>query len=274
MSDGSSTGRRGGRGCGGQRGGRGGRGRGGRGGHGGRSNAQSAGRWISYEDWQAMPEHEKEKIHNEHSNYAKRKISELTTLDEAPKEDANIRNQGNNVNGANRQRAEPIDARDQMSHGNCSIGQIRSGTRHTNQPVKPDAERPDLDDYDEETIDKLLSAEVLLPRGDHQFVGKVINCKRDADGNPIGRASTNPIIDTRVYEVEFPDGTIAEYAANTIAEALYSKVDADGDRFLLLKEIVDHCKDDTAISQDDYSFTNTNGSRNPARHITTKGWKF
>ena len=89
---------------------------------------------------------------------------------------------------------------------------------------------------------------------------------RDADGNPIGRASTNPIIDTRVYEVEFPDGTIAEYAANTIAEALYSKVDADGDRFLLLKEIVDHCKDDTAISQDDYSFTNTNGSRNPARH--------
>jgi hypothetical protein len=97
---------------------------------------------------------------------------------------------------------------------------------------------------------------------------------RDADGNPIGRASTNPIIDTRVYEVEFPDGTIAEYAANTIAEALYSKVDADGDRFLLLKEIVDHCKDDTAISQDDYSFTNTNGSRNPARHITTKGWKF
>jgi len=31
------------------------------------------------------------------------------------------------------------------------------------QPIEPDAERNDMDDYDKETIDKLLSAEVSLP---------------------------------------------------------------------------------------------------------------
>ncbi len=142
------------------------------------------------------------------------------------------------------------------------------------QPIEPEASRPEIDDYDEETIDKLLSAEVLLPKGDLQFVGKVINRKRDADGNPIGRASSNPILDTRVYEVEFSDGTIADYSANVIAEALYSQVDVDGNRFLLLKEIISHEKDTSALSPTDESFINGTGSRNPIRKITTKGWKF
>jgi len=103
------------------------------------------------------------------------------------------------------------------------------------QPIEPDAERDDIDDYEEETLDKLLATEVSLPKGDLQCIGKVINRKRDIEGNLVGRANVNPIIDTRVYEVEFPDGTIADYSANVIAEALYSQVDADGNRFLLLK---------------------------------------
>jgi hypothetical protein len=102
-------------------------------------------------------------------------------------------------------------------------------------PIEPDAERPDLDEYDEETLDNLLAAEVLLPKGDYQFVGKVVGWKRDQEGNPIGRAHSNPILDTRVYEVEFPDGTISEYSANVLAEALYAQVDADGNRSCYLK---------------------------------------
>jgi hypothetical protein len=141
------------------------------------------------------------------------------------------------------------------------------------QPIEPDVERPEIDDYDEETIDKLLSAEVLLPKGDFQFVGIVLQRKRDVDGNPIGKSNPNPILDTRVYEVEFPDGTIAEYSANVIAEALYSQVDVDGNCFLLLKEIVSHSKDDTALTNDD-AFVNTTGSQNPVKRPTTKGWKF
>ena len=141
-------------------------------------------------------------------------------------------------------------------------------------PIEPEAEHPDLDDFDEETLDNLLSAEVLLPKGDYQFIGKVIKWKRDADDNPIGRAHSNPVLDTRVYEVEFPDGTIHDYAANILAEALYTQVDADGNRFLLLKEITDHEKDSTALSVGDAMVITNNGSRNPSQEYTTKGWKF
>jgi len=62
---------------------------------------------------------------------------------------------------------------------------------------------------------------------------------RDANGNPVGRANSNPILDTRVYEVESPHGSVHDYAANILAEALYAQVDVDGNCFLLLKEIID-----------------------------------
>jgi hypothetical protein len=35
-----------------------------------------------------------------------------------------------------------------------------------------------------------------------------VNRKQNTDGNPIGVSSSNPILDTREYEVQFPDGTI------------------------------------------------------------------
>jgi hypothetical protein len=59
-------------------------------------------------------------------------------------------------------------------------------------PLEPEAEKPDMDDFDEETLDNLLSAEVLLPKGDYQFIAKVVKRKRDESGNPIGRAHTIP----------------------------------------------------------------------------------
>jgi hypothetical protein len=152
-----------------------------------------------------------------------------------------------------------------------ALADVETSDQGTYDPVEPDAERPDLDEYDEETLDNLLSAEVVLSKG---FLGKVIGRKRDKDGNPIGRAHRNPILDTRVYEVSFSDGTISEYSVNVISKALYTQVDADGNRFLLLKEIIDHEKDPSALSQDDITFSNTSGSCNPSKKITTKGWKF
>jgi hypothetical protein len=46
--------------------------------------------------------------------------------------------------------------------------------------------------------------------------------KQDVNGNPVGRRNTNPILDTREYEVEFPDGATHMFTANIIAESLYS----------------------------------------------------
>jgi hypothetical protein len=52
------------------------------------------------------------------------------------------------------------------------------------------------------------------------------------------------ILDTRIYEVQFPDGHMAEYTANVIAECIYSQVDDEGHQYLLLDEIIDYMKTD------------------------------
>ena len=63
--------------------------------------------------------------------------------------------------------------------------------------------------------------------------------------------------------MEFPDGTIHEYAANTLAEALYSQVDPDGNRWLLLKDIIGHDKDASAPTSEDLELS--------MQQYTTKG---
>ena len=101
--------------------------------------------------------------------------------------------------------------------------------------------------------------------------GRVIKRARGEDGNPIGIRNTNPILDTREYEVELPDGSITEYAANVIAENLYSQVDSEGRQYVYLSEIIDHEKDATAITKDQGFYRTYNG--NEVRRKTTKGWK-
>ncbi len=91
-----------------------------------------------------------------------------------------------------------------------------------------EASMPQADEMTVEEFDRYISAEVLLPRGDNMVLGKVINCKRDADDNPIGTAHSNPIFDTRLYQVQFPEGQVEEYSANVIAQNLYSQLDSEG----------------------------------------------
>ena len=65
---------------------------------------------------------------------------------------------------------------------------------------------PELEEYTPETFDGYLTASVLLPRGGEVLTAQVVARKRDANGNPIGKANSNPILDTREYIVEFEDG--------------------------------------------------------------------
>jgi hypothetical protein len=99
----------------------------------------------------------------------------------------------------------------------------------------------------------------------------VIGRKRDADGNPIGQRNSNSVLDTRVYEVSFLDGHVEEYAANVIADCLYSQTDDEGNQFLILLEIVDHKKDDSAMHRDDMWIKGNNGNQH--MKMTTRGWK-
>ena len=77
--------------------------------------------------------------------------------------------------------------------------------------------------------DTYLNMELALPRsgGEVEFA-KVTMRLRDKDGLPIGTADDNLILDTRIYEVEFPDGHRTSLAANAIAENLFAQVDSEG----------------------------------------------
>ena len=93
----------------------------------------------------------------------------------------------------------------------------------------------------------------------------------DDNGNPVGKANDNPILDTRQYEVEFLDGTTEILTANTIADNLLSQVDDEGHKQLLLSKIIDHQKYEDAISQEDGTFTTFSGQKR--KRTTTKGWE-
>jgi hypothetical protein len=85
----------------------------------------------------------------------------------------------------------------------------------------------------------------------------------------VGKASTNPILDMRIYEVQFPDGHMAEYAANMITECIYSQVDDEGHRSMQLDEIIDYLKTDNAVEDENIFQISHNGNIHQQRN--TKG---
>lgn len=60
----------------------------------------------------------------------------------------------------------------------------------------------------------------------------------DKDGLPIRTVNDNPILDSRMYEVEFPDGHKTSMAANVIAENLFAQVDPEGIGLRCLKTLL------------------------------------
>jgi hypothetical protein len=84
-----------------------------------------------------------------------------------------------------------------------------------------------------------------------------------------GKASANPILDTRTYNVEFPDGRSEEYTANVIAENMYAQCDEEGNQFIMLQDIVGHKTDGHAVERADMYIKV--GSNRQIRK-TTKGW--
>lgn len=91
---------------------------------------------------------------------------------------------------------------------------------------------------------------------------------RDNDGNPVGVADNNPIMDTRMFEVEFLDGHTAAMSANAIAENMFAQVDQEGNRLMLLDEIADFRLTGTAVKPED-AFLEHEGRRH--RKKTTVG---
>eukprot|EP00978_Attheya_sp_CCMP212_P010066 scaffold24179_cov31-Attheya_sp.AAC.1 len=96
--------------------------------------------------------------------------------------------------------------------------------------------------------------------------------KCDHEGNPVGTSHPNPVLDTRVYEVEFEDGKQQEYAANLIATRIFAQVDDEGYEHILMDEIIEYKADGGhAVKRDDMYIVGKNGNKHMRR--TTKGWK-
>ena len=116
-----------------------------------------------------------------------------------------------------------------------------------------------------------LNMEVALPWDDDgpEFA-QVTKQLWDANGIPIGTANNNPILDTRIYEVEDIDGHKALLMANMIAENIFAQIDNEGRCFVLLYSIMNYCVDGTQVLEEYRYVELPNGGC--SWKMTTKGW--
>ena len=120
--------------------------------------------------------------------------------------------------------------------------------------------------------DNFINAEVSLQLDDRMAVGKVTKRAVDPEGQTVGVYDDDPRLNSVVYEVEFKDGQVKEYAANVIAENMMSQVDIDGYSVTRVKAVVDHRKDpEVAVAKEDGYVTTKSGIKRPRK--TTKGWQ-
>ena len=116
---------------------------------------------------------------------------------------------------------------------------------------------------DTNVFDEYLGAELYFDVGpDGSPKGMVKKRLKGEDGRPTGCGHHNPLLDTRRYEVEI-DGILHEYAANTIAENLYSQVDSEGRQQLIFREIIDHWKNEEVIPIDQGTVKTRGGQFRP-----------
>ena len=119
--------------------------------------------------------------------------------------------------------------------------------------------------------DYLIHAEVLLPQGEEMKSAKVVGRSKDSEGKVLGEFDANPLLNSIIYDVEFPDGAIKQYAANVIAENMFSQIDEYGHNYLLLDHIIDYSKDGHAVDKADKYVYTKSGQRRMRK--TTQGWK-
>ena len=80
------------------------------------------------------------------------------------------------------------------------------------------------------------------------------------------------MLNSIIYEVQFEDGHVKEYSANTITENILTQVDYDGSTLTIMEGIIDYLKDAaTAVTKDDMYIVTKCGQKNIWK--TTVGWQ-
>ena len=119
-----------------------------------------------------------------------------------------------------------------------------------------------------ELNDQYLNVDFMLPCGGNEARGRVTARAQGSDGNPMGLANPNPILDSCQYIVEFEDGMEAELTANAIAQSMYAQCDPDSNQYLMLDSIVNFRRSTTTFCYADQTFVE-NGRF--YKRISTKG---
>ena len=79
-------------------------------------------------------------------------------------------------------------------------------------------------------------------------MGHAVARSSDAKGSMIGRSDTDPILDTRMYQVEFAGHEVTELTTNFIAETMYAQCNSEGNEYSLFEALIDNCKHNKAVS--------------------------
>ena len=124
--------------------------------------------------------------------------------------------------------------------------------------------------YESSLNDELIHAELYLPQGEQMAPVKVIRRSKCEDGLTVGKYDDNPMANTMLYDVQFPDGEVREYSANIIAQNMYAQVDANGHHHTLLDAIIDYEKTERAVDKADAYITTSSGRRRLRQN--TLGW--
>ena len=120
--------------------------------------------------------------------------------------------------------------------------------------------------------DTYVDMDIALPRdGEVSDFSKVTKYLRDENVIPIVRHRYNPIVDIRVYEVEYLHGHKASLASNTISENIFSQVDEEVNILVIFDDIVDHSVYGTETMHQDALIVSKNGGNRGREN--NKGWK-
>ena len=175
---------------------------------------------------------------------------------------------------------DPLETIEEETEEDLTFDPIEDGEEGS--PDEPRLVMPEADSAVDDTgklittnsiADAFITMEVLLPNGEEKQLAQVLRRSLDENGRHVGRYNDNPVLNTAVYDVEFPDGTIKAYGANIIAENVLQSVDEDGYHSQFLEGILDHKKDASlAVSKDKRFVTSKAGNRHLRK--TTTGWKF
>ncbi len=120
--------------------------------------------------------------------------------------------------------------------------------------------------------DALINAKVLLPNDDGTALAHVVKCVVGPDGKLIEEYNDNPLLHSLLYECKLDDGTVKEYAANTITSNIFIESDEDGFLSSIFYHIVGHKSSGEAVKMADKYFLTSNGTKR--MHQRMQGWKF